>query len=555
MKIVIIGGGAAGTATATRLRRLNENDEILILEKSNELAVSNCGLAYYLSGVVEDKHQLIGTTAEKMKQKYNIDVRLNAEAEAINREEKTVTLVNREEISYDKLVIAIGAYQMRPDIEGVLGEQIFTIKDIASIDKIKEYIKYNDVKNAVIMGGGFVGVEAAQSLTHLGIHTSLVEYSSHILPSFDEDMAATLHNHMRDQGVNLYLNQSVTAFGEKTVTLSTGRTIPYDMAILATGVRPDLKLTVMADLEIGETGGLKVNSYMQTSDKDIYAAGDDVEIIDLITGKPTRMAQAGLAVKQAKIIADHIEGLSNELRPALGTSITEIFDYTAAAIGANEKKLKENNIKYFKLNLYDSDHAGYMPNNSKILIKLLFDRVGKILGAQIIGKGNVDKRINILSLAAQNNMDARKLELEEFAYAPPYSAGKDAINNLGSMVDNILSGRVKMISDDEVDWSNITNETMLIDIRNSEDFLEGKIPNAINIPITALRNNLDSIPHDKKVILYCRYGVGSYIASRILTNRGFDNIYVLNGGMELYNQIVLNNKINDSQKDLGRKAV
>lgn len=554
MKIVIIGGGAAGTATATRLRRLNENDEIVILEKSKELAVSNCGLTYYLSGIVKNKEQLIGTTAEQMKHKYNIDVRLNAEVEAINRKEKTVSLINREEESYDKLVIAIGAYQLRPDIEGILGEQIFTIKDIASIDKIKDFIKYNGAKNAVIMGGGFIGIEAAESLAKLGIHTTIVEASSHILPSFDYDTATTLHNHLRQEGVNLYLNQAITAFGEKKVTLSTGRTLPYDMAIIATGVRPDLKLTVMADLEIGDSGGLKVNKHMQTSDKDIYAAGDDVEITDFITDKPTRMAQAGLAVKQAKIIADHIEGINSEFKPALGTSITEVFGYTAASIGANEKKLKENNIEYYKLNLYDSDHASYIPENEKMLIKLLFNKDGKILGAQAVGKGNVDKRINILSLAAQNKINAGELEMDEFCYAPPYSSGKDVINNLGSMADNILSGRVKMASYEDIDWKNLTNETMLIDIRSPKDFKEGKIPNAVNIPITAIRSNLDSIPHDKKVILYCRYGVGSYIAARILANRGFDNIYVLNGGMELYNQIILDKRINETQKDLERKA-
>lgn len=554
MKIVIIGGGAAGTATATRLRRLNENDEIVILEKSKYLAVSNCGLTYYLSGMVKSKNQLISTSVEQMKEKYNIDVRINAEVEAINRQDKKVMLTNREEIAYDKLVIAIGAYQIRPDIKGVLSEQIFTIKDITSIDKIKDYIKYNAVKNAVIMGGGFIGIEAAEALTKLGIKTTIVETASHILPSLDYDMAASLHNHLRDKGVGLYLNQAITAFNENKITLSTGRTIPYDMAIIATGVSPDLKITIMADLAIGESGGVKVNQHMQTSDSDIYAAGDDVEIIDYITNKPTRMAQAGLAVKQAKVIADHIEGINSEIQPAIGTTITAVFDYTAASIGANEKKLKENNIEYYKLNLYDFDHASYIPDNELLLLKLLFDKKGKILGAQAIGTGDIDKRINILAMALQSQTKASALETTEICYAPPYSAGKDAINNLGAMAENILSGRVKMISHEEIDWKNLTDETMLIDTRGPKDFKEGKIPNAINIPLPAIRGNLVSIPHNKKVILYCRYGVGSYIASRILANRGFDNIYVLNGGLELYNQIIVDKHLNELVKDLERKA-
>lgn len=340
MKIAIVGGGAAGTACATRLRRLNENDEIVIFEKSGELALSNCGLPYLLSGIVEDGKVLIGTTPEQMKQKYNIDCRLNAEVEFINRKEKSVTVKGREPESYDKLIIATGAYQLRPDINGILGEQIFTVNNLESIYKIKDFVKYNRPRNVVIMGGGYTGVEMAENLMRLGLKVSIVEASPHLLPGLDYDMAATLHNYLRGKGLRLYLNRRLTGFGDSKVTLDNGLTIEYDMAVVATGVRPDPKLTIMSDLEIGKSGGIKVDDHMQTSDKDIYAAGDDVEVTDFITRQPVRMAQAGLAVKEAKVIADHLGGLDSRFEHALGTSIIKVFEMTAASAGANEEKLK-----------------------------------------------------------------------------------------------------------------------------------------------------------------------------------------------------------------------
>lgn len=538
MKIVIIGGGAAGTACATRLRRLDENDEIVIFEKSEHLALSNCGLPYLLSGIVKDENSLIGTTPEKMKQKYNIDCRLNSEVEFISPKEKTITVKGRNPEGFDKLIIATGAYQLRPDVEGILGEQIFTVNNLESIRKIKDFIKFNAVKNVIVMGGGYTGVEFAESLRRLNLNVSIVEASSHILPSLDYDMAATAHNYLREKGISIYLKRRITTFGDSKVTLDNGITLAYDMAIIATGVRPDLKLSIMADLYIGESGGIKVNEHMQTSDKDIYAAGDDVEVIDFITDKPTRMAQAGLAVKEAKIIADHLGGTESRFSHALGTSIIKIFEMTAGGAGATEEKLQESGTAYHKFNLYGFDHAGYMPDNELLLLKMLFNKDGKILGAQAVGRGNINKRIDILALAIQRNMHADELENAEFAYAPPYSAGKDIINHLGSMAANILSGRVKTVDYNEINTQQAAEDIMLIDIRSQQDFENGHIHRAVNIPLPAIRNNLDSIPHEKKVVLYCRYGTGSYIAARILNNRGFDNIYILNGGMELYDEIM-----------------
>ena len=388
----------------------------------------------------------------------------------------------------------------------------------------------------MVAGGGYTGVEMAENLMRLGLKVSIVEASPHLLPGLDYDMAATLHNYLRGKGLRLYLNRRLTDFGDSRVTLDNGLTIEYDMAVVATGVRPDPKLTIMSDLEIGKSGGIKVDEHMQTSDKDIYAAGDDVEVTDFITRQPVRMAQAGLAVKEAKVIADHLGGLDSRFEYALGTSIIKVFEMTAASAGANEEKLKKAGISYKHFNLYGFDHSAYMPDNELLLLKLLFDADGKILGAQAIGRGNVSKRIDILALAIQNGMHAAGLENAEFAYAPPFSAGKDVINNLGSMADNLLSGRVKTVN--YKDLQELKDEIMLIDIRTPQDFDAGHIENAVNIPLTALRNNLDAIPHEKKVVLYCRYGAGSYAAARILENRGFDNIYILNGGMELYGEIL-----------------
>lgn len=537
MRVVIIGGGTAGVSAATHLRRLDENAEILILEQNNELAVSNCGLLYYLSGQIKDRQELIGTTAEEMKRKYNIDVRLNAEVTAINRAEKSVTVKNRDKEYYDKLIFTIGAYQLRPDIEGVLSEQVFTIRNLASIEKIKSYIKDIEPKRAIIVGGGYIGTEAAEALCALGIKPSIVEASSHILPMLDYDMAAEIQNRLHDKGISLYLNKRVEAFEERQVRLADGCKLDYDLAIIATGVKPDLKLSVLSDLEIGETGGLIVNEYMQTSDKDIYSAGDDIEVIDEITRKPSRMSQADLAVKQARIIAEHLCGINRKYKTALSTSITRLCDYTAAAVGANEAVLQKHGIKYEKIHLHGWTHASYIPGREQILLKLLFDKDGKILGAQGIGRNGVDKRLDVLATAIKNNVKVSALEELELCYAPPFGSASDAVNNLGSMADNVLTGKVKYAFYPDFQMAEQTRGAMIVDVRPPEMFAEGHLPQAVNIPVEAIRSNLASFPHDKPVITYCNRGVRAYQAARILQNRGFDNVYVLSGGRNLYLEI------------------
>ncbi len=541
MRIVIIGGGSAGTSTATRLRRLDENAEILILEKTSEFAVSNCGLTYYLSGEVKSAEQLMGSSVEAMRRIYSIDVRLNHEVTAINRKEKTVSIEGRDEETYDKLVIATGAYQLRPDIDGSLADNIFTIKNIESIEKIKEYISGVGVQNVVISGGGLIGVEAAEALIKLGLKPVIVEASDHILPPLDEEMSAIVQNYLREKGVLLYLNNKIASFDEKEVVLNSGEKLPYDMGIIATGVRPELKLSILSELEIGSDGGLIVDDYMRTSDKDIYAAGDNVEVINLITGKKGRVSHAGLAVKEARVIADHLAGLDTKFGKVAETAILKCFDLTVGTVGANEKTLKRYNIPYKKLHFYAKSHSSYYSGSEMMLFKLLFDGKGKILGAQAIGKNGVDKRLDVILSYLLKDGSIYDLARAELCFAPPFATGRDAVNELGSAAENILQGREVPAFYEETDWG--SDNIMLIDVRPQEQFNAGHIPDAINIPMEAIRSNLEAIPHDRKVILYCNRGRKSYLASCILRNRGFDNIYNLSGGMDLYNEITENRQI------------
>lgn len=542
MRIVIIGGGSAGTSTATRLRRLDENAEILILEKTSEFAVSNCGLTYYLSGEVKSAEQLMGIGIDAMRQLYNIEVRLNHEVTAINRKDKTVSIEGHDDEAYDKLVVAAGAYQLRPDIDGSLADNIFTIKNIESIEKIKEYISGVGARNIIISGGGLIGVEAAEAFIKLGLNPVIIEASNQILPPLDEEMAAIVQNYLREKGVLLYLNNKITSFGEKEVILADSNKLPYDMGLVATGVRPELKLSILSELEIGSDGGLIVDEHMRTSDKDIYAAGDDAEVVNLITGKKERVSHAGLAIKEARVIADHLAGLDTKFGKVAGTVILKCFDLTVGAVGANEKNLKSYNIPYKKLHFYAKSHSSYYPGSEMMLFKLLFADNGKILGVQGIGKNGVDKRLDIILSYILKEGNVYDLAKAEFCFAPPFATGRDAVNELGSAAENILQNKEMPIFYDEIDWHD-SSKTMLIDVRPQAQFNISHIPNAVNIPMEAIRSNLDAIPHDKKVILYCNRGRKSYLASCILRNRGFDNIYNLSGGMDLYNEIVENKQI------------
>lgn len=532
MRVIIVGGGAAGASCAARLRRLDENAEIIILERTNEISIANCGLPYYCSDVINDREKMLVSNPTVFKELLNVEVRLNSEATLIDRINKTVKVNNEYDLSYDKLVLAQGANPIKPPIEGITNENIFTVRTLLDADRIKDYIKNNQVKNAVVVGGGFISVEMAENMIHLGLNTTLIELADQILTPYDKDIVAYVQNEMREKGINIILQDAVKAFKEKEIILNSGKEISYDIAILAIGVRPETTLAKESGLEIGQTGAIKVNEYMQTSDPNVFAAGDSVEVIDFVTNKEAIIPLAGPANRQGRIIADNITGKKSTYKKSQGTSILKVFELSIAGVGKNEKQLQQNNIEYQKIHVVGNSHAGYYPNPYAILIKLLFNKEGKILGAQSVGSEGIDKRIDVISSVMRMNGTIQDLVDSELSYAPPYSSAKDLVNIVGMTADNVLKGYSKPAFYEDL------KDSYVIDVRPKIAFEMSNIEGAINIPAEELRTRLDKIPKDKKVILHCNKGFTSYVAARILQQNGFDNVYNLSGGITLYKEIV-----------------
>lgn len=533
MKIVIVGGGAAGASCAARLRRLNEDAQITIIEKTNEISIANCGLPYYISGVIKEREQILVSTPEKFKSWFNIEVLLNTEAVKINRNAKTVTLNTGKEISYDKLVLAQGASPIVPPFEGLDKSKTFVVRNLSDSNKIKYYIKENNSKKAVVVGGGFIGIEIAENLVKMGLDTTLVELGNQVLAPVDEEIAAVVQNEMRDNGVNLILSDGVKSFNNNRIILNSNKEIEFDIVIMAIGVKAEITLSKSAGLEVNR--GILVNEYMQTTDPDIYAAGDSVEIKDFVTGENTLIPLAGPANRQGRIIADNICGYKSIYKNSLGASVIKIFNLTVANVGNNEKQLKQKNISYCKTFVYGKSHAGYYPNATQTLYKLLFSNDGKILGAQAVGQEGVEKRIDVISTVMRNNGTVQELVDSELCYAPPYNSAKDGgINIIGMSADNILKGFVKPAFFEDL------KDSYLIDVRTDIAYKTKTIDGAINIPINEIRSRINEIPKDKKVILFCNTGYTSYNASRILIQKGFNNVYSLMGGIVLYNEIIKN---------------
>ena len=535
MKTVIIGGGAAGASCAARLRRLDESAEILILEKTDEISIANCGLPYYVSGVISNRENILVSTPEKFKNWFNIDVKLNSEVVKINRNDKNIQLANGEIISYDKLVIAQGASPIIPNFNGMDKNNVFGVRTLNDADKIKEFIKNNNTKNAVVIGGGFIGIEMAENLAHLGLNTTLVELSDQILAPVDKEVAQFAQNTMTENGVNLILSDGVKEFNQNKIVLNSNKEIEFDIVIMAIGVRPEIKLAQDAGLETNR--GIIVNDNMQTSDENIYAAGDSVEVKDFVSDTNTLIPLAGPANRQGRIIADNICGFNSTYQKSQGTSVIKVFDLTVASVGNNEKQLKQKNIPYWKTYTFSRSHAGYYPDSSLVLFKLLFNEQGKILGAQGVGEDGIEKRIDVISSIMRLNGTVQDLLNSELCYAPPYSSAKDPVNILGMVSDNILKGFLKPAYFEDL------NSSYLIDVRPEISYKTNTIPNAINIPINEIRNRIDEIPKDKKVILFCNTGYTSYCASRILIQKGFNNVYSLMGGLEFYKELTKQNKI------------
>ncbi|MBS5803780.1 MAG: FAD-dependent oxidoreductase [Acinetobacter sp.] len=534
MRTVIIGGGACGASAAARIRRLDESAEIIVLEKTGEISIANCGLPYYTSGVINDREKMLVSSPEKFREWFNINVKLNTEVININPDEKFVETADGEKINYDKLVLAQGAKPFVPPIEGIPEQKVFTVRTLFDADNIKSYIKEKGVRKAIVIGGGFIGVEMAENLNEMGLETTLIEQQNQILAPVDYEIAAFLHNEMRDRGIELVLSDGVKKFNDNKVILNSSREIEFDIIIMAIGVRPEITLAKNAGLETAR--GIIVNENLQTSNPDIYAGGDGVEIKDFVTGENTLIPLAGPANRQGRIIADNICGIESAYKNSQGTSVLKVFDLTAASVGNNEKQLKSKNIPYWKTFVFSKDHAGYYPGAVEVLYKLLFSPDGKILGAQGVGLDGVEKRIDVISSIMRNGGKIQELLDSELCYAPPYSSAKDAVNILGMNADNILRGLLKPAYFEDLENS------YLIDVRQKEIFEISTIEGAVNIPIAQLRNRINEVPRDKKVILFCNTGYTSYNASRILIQNGFNNVYSLCGGISLYKELVKDKK-------------
>ena len=530
MRVIIIGGGAAGASCATRLRRLNEDAEIIILERTSEVSIANCGLPYYISDVIPNRDSILVSTPQKFKSWFNIDVRLETEVIEINKEEKFVLTNSNEKLSYDYLVLANGANPIVPEFTGLNKDKTFVVRTLSDADKIKSYIKNNPVKKVAVIGGGFIGIEIAENLIEMGLDTTLIELNNQILAPVDFEIAKIAQDEMIKKGVNLILSDGVQKFSENQIVLNSNNAIDYDLCILALGVKPETDLAHKAGLETNR--GIIVDEYLKTSNEFIYAAGDNIEAKDFVSGQNTLLPLAGPANRQGRIVADNICGFNSTYKNTQGTSVVKIFDLTVASSGNNEKQLKQKEIPYWKTYVYGRSHAGYYPNSDMILYKLLFSNDGKILGIQGIGESGVEKRVDVIATIMRNNGTVQDMIDAELCYAPPYSSAKDPVNILGMSADNILKGLVKPAYFEDL------KDAVVIDVRPNMIYKMGTIDGAINIPIAEIRGRLDEIPRDKKVILSCNTGYTSYCASRILAQKGFNNVYSFMGGYELYKELV-----------------
>ncbi|HIH77941.1 MAG TPA: FAD-dependent oxidoreductase [Halobacteria archaeon] len=544
-KILIVGGVAGGASCAARARRLSESAEITIFERGPYVSFANCGLPYYIGNIIKNDDDLIVASKEMFKKRFNINVKTNNEVISIDRANKEIVVKdtvssNTYTEKYDELVLSPGATPIRPNISGIDLPGIFTVRTIPDSNKVKEWIVKKGVKDAIIVGGGFIGLEMAENLLTKGISVSIVEMLPQLMPPFDPEMVTPLHNHLRSKGISLYLNDPVALFEEAeddkiSVITKTGKSYAADMVILSIGVRPEVKLARDAGLEIGDLGGIRVDNKMRTSDKHIWAIGDAIEVKDFVTGRWTLVPLAGPANREGRLVADAIFGRDVKFRGVQGTSVVGVLGMTLASTGTSEKTLKRINesreeIPYRKVYVNAPNHASYYPGAKEMLIKLLFSPDdGKILGAQAIGFDGVEKRIDVISMAIQKRATVYDLEDAELCYAPPYGAAKDAVNLAGMVAANMLRGDSPTVHWDEVSKT----DAFILDARTKREFEAGHINRAINIPLDELRGRLDELPKDKEIWVYCKAGKRSYFATRILRANGYDAINI-SGGYDMY---------------------
>ncbi|MGC8765991.1 MAG: CoA-disulfide reductase [Brevinematia bacterium] len=544
-KYLIVGGVAGGMSAAARLRRLSEKSEIIVFEKGEYISYANCGLPYYIGEVISERKKLFVQTVDSFKKRFNVDVRVKNEVIEINPAQKNVKVKNLAtgEIyteSYDKLILSPGAEPAIPNVKGLEEGKVFKLRNVEDTDRIKSFIDNENPRRVLIIGGGYIGLEIAENLHRKGIFVTIVEMTEQLMPQVDYEMASIIHQHLKSKGIEFYLNNSMVSVsndGKKhKVELSSGKTISCDMIILATGVKPNVNFAKKAGLKIGDKGGISVNEYLQTSNPDIYAIGDAIEVNNFITGKKSLIPLAGPANKQGRIVADNIVyGNKVKYEATVGSGIVKVFDLTVGLTGVNEKTLKQENIPYLYTIIHPFSHATYYPGALSLTLKVLFSpNDGRILGAQCIGYDGVDKRIDVITSFIQKNGTIYDLANFENSYAPPYSSAKDPINMAGFTAENMLKGLIKPIYWNEID--SIENNAILLDVRTVEEVNAGTIKGAINIPVDKLRNKIESLPKDKEIIVFCRVGLRGYIASRILQENGFKRVRNLVGGYLTYSQ-------------------
>lgn len=544
MKYLIVGGVAGGATAAARIRRLTEDAEIVIFDKGEYISYANCGLPYYIGGIIEERDRLFVQTPESFGRRFNIDVRTNNEVTAIDAAAKQVRVRTADgkqyRESYDKLLLSPGASPVVPPLNGIDSEGIFTLRNVSDTDRIKEYMTSHRVKRAVIVGGGFIGLEMAENLKHAGAQVAVVEMASQVMAPIDYSMASHVHEHLLQQGVKLYLEQVVEGFSrendELTVHFKSGVTLKTDIVLLSIGVKAETNLAQAAGLKLGDMRGIWVDEYLQTSAEDIYAVGDAIEYPHPITGKPWMNFLAGPANRQARIVADNMV-LGNKIKyeGSIGTAIAKVFNITVASTGLPAKRLKQLAIPYLSATIHNGSHAGYYPGSLQMDIKITFSPTdGRLYGAQIVGYDGVDTRINQYALAIKHGATVEDLTKLEHAYAPPFSSAKDPVAISGYVASNILNGKMNPLY-----WREMlevdTNKVALIDVRTVEEYASGTIPGAINIPVDDLRDRLSELPTDRPIWLFCGVGLRGYLASNILKARGYKEVRNLIGGLTTYN--------------------
>lgn len=536
MKVIIIGGVAGGAGTAARLRRNDENAEIIMFEKGEYISFANCGLPYYIGEVITDKAALQLQTPQSFHARFGVDVRIKNEVIGVDTDAKMVTVkrVDSGETyteSYDVLVVSPGASPVRPPIQGIEKNKVFTLRNIPDTYAIKEHVDEHKPKTAAVIGGGFIGIEMAENLHALGMEVSIIEAQSHIMATMDADMTHDLHNHIRSKGVSLYLDSLATAFTEDSVVLKDGTVVPAEMVILSIGVAPETRFLQGSGVELGARGEILVDDHLRTNIPDVYALGDAVSVKNIVTNQVAVVPLASPANRQARLVADIICGKERRYSGAQGTAIAKIFDMTAASTGASEKALQTAGISYHKTFTFSASHAGYYPGGHPMQVKLLYSPEGIVLGGQIVGYEGVDKRIDQIATAVRHRFSIYDLQELELAYAPPFSSAKDPVNMAGYAAANVLEGTFHPFCIEEID--DLPDDAQLVDVRTMDEYAGGTIRHAVNIPLDDLRGRLDELDKNKKVYIFCQIGLRGYLAERILTQHGFD-VVNLTGGYRLY---------------------